>query len=64
VREYALDLLRESDKRVDPEELRRRVGTALLGRATAPYRNNMSEWRARTDLRLDLAERWAESPPD
>jgi hypothetical protein len=57
-RPYAKDLLRRSDELVDPGELRRRVGIALVGRATAPFRNQFEDWRAETSRRLELAERW------
>ena len=55
---YAEDLLRRSDTIVDPGELRRRVGVALVGRATGPFRNQLQGWREMTRGRLELAERW------
>jgi phosphotransferase family enzyme len=58
---YARDLLRRSDAVVDPGELRRRIGVALVGRATAPFRNQLEGWRAQTSGRLELAERWVRS---
>ena len=57
-RPYTEDLLRRSDAVVDPGELRRRVGVALVGRATAPFRNQFANWREETSARLRLAERW------
>jgi Phosphotransferase enzyme family len=61
-RPYTEDLLRRSDAVVDPGELRRRVGIALVGRATAPFRNQFEDWRAETSARLRLAERWVAAP--
>jgi hypothetical protein len=58
---YADALLRRSDALVDPGELRRRVGVALVGRATAPFRNQLDGWRPQTRSRLELAERWVTS---
>jgi hypothetical protein len=58
---YADALLRRSDAQVDPGELRRRVGVALIGRATAPFRNQLQNWRPETRSRLALAERWVTS---
>jgi hypothetical protein len=55
---YARDLLRRSDSIVDPAELRRRVGVALVGRGTGPFRNQLEGWRKMTRGRLELAERW------
>jgi hypothetical protein len=55
---YAENLLRRWDAVVDPAELRRRVGVALVGRATAPFRNQLEGWRGQTRDRLQLAERW------
>ena len=55
---YAENLLRRWDAVVDPAELRRRVGVALVGRATAPFRNQLEGWREQTRGRLELAERW------
>jgi hypothetical protein len=57
-RRYTEDLLRRSEAVVDPVELRRRVGIALVGRATAPFRNQFEDWREETSRRLELAERW------
>lgn len=59
---YAEALLRRFDEAVDPVELRRRAGVALVGRATGPFRNQVSDWRAVTRRRLALAERWAAAP--
>ena len=56
---YARALLRRFDDVVDPVELRRRAGVALVGRATGPFRNQTQGWRDLTRARLDLAERWA-----
>ena len=56
---YAADLLRRSEADVDPAELRRRVGVALVGRATGPFRNQLDGWREQTRARIALAERWA-----
>jgi aminoglycoside phosphotransferase (APT) family kinase protein len=61
VMRYSDELLRRSDALVDPGELRRRVGVALIGRATAPFRNQLDDWRAETRRRLSSAERWVES---
>jgi aminoglycoside phosphotransferase (APT) family kinase protein len=55
---YCEELLRRSDARVDPAELRRRVGIALVGRATGPFRNQLDGWRGETRRRLELAEHW------
>ena len=55
---YCEELLRRSDARVDPAELRRRVAIALVGRATGPFRNQLDGWRGETRRRLELAERW------
>jgi hypothetical protein len=55
---YCEELLRRADARVDPGELRRRIGVALVGRATGPFRNQLDGWPALTRRRLDLAERW------
>jgi aminoglycoside phosphotransferase (APT) family kinase protein len=60
---YAQDLLRRSEAIVDPDELRRRVGVALVGRATAPFRNQLDGWRELTRARLELAERWVSARP-
>jgi hypothetical protein len=54
---YAQDLLRRSEAVVDRDELRRRVGVALVGRATAPFRNQLDGWPELTRRRLELAER-------
>jgi glyoxylase-like metal-dependent hydrolase (beta-lactamase superfamily II) len=43
---------------VDPAELRRRVGVALVGRATGPFRNQLDDWQGLLRRRLDQAERW------
>jgi aminoglycoside phosphotransferase (APT) family kinase protein len=59
--EYADRLLREFSEQVDPLELRRRAGVAVLGRATSPFRNQMRDWRRRTVDRLELAEQWIEA---
>ena len=56
---YARDLLRRSEATVDAAELRRRVGVALVGRATGPFRNQLDGWREQTRARIALAERWA-----
>jgi aminoglycoside phosphotransferase (APT) family kinase protein len=58
---YAEQLLRRSEQVVDPVELRRRVGVALIGRATGPFRNQLDGWREQTRGRLELAERWVRS---
>jgi hypothetical protein len=55
---YAQDLLGRSEAIVDRDELRRRVGVALVGRATGPFRNQLEGWRELTRRRLELAERW------
>ena len=61
---YARALLRRFDEVVDPAELRRRAGIALVGRATGPFRNQTEGWRELTRARLELAERWAASAAD
>jgi hypothetical protein len=48
---------------VDPAELRRRVGVALVGRATGPFRNQLDSWRELTRRRLELAEHWVGARP-
>ena len=58
---YADELLRSFDEVVDPGELRRRVGVALVGRATGPFRNQVEDWRGATRRRLELAEEWVAS---
>jgi Phosphotransferase enzyme family len=55
---YTDELLRHSDRLVDPGELRRRVGVALVGRATGPFRNQLDDWDTLVRRRLDQAERW------
>jgi phosphotransferase family enzyme len=55
---YTEELLRHSDRLVDPGELRRRVGVALIGRATGPFRNQLDDWEVLVRRRLDQAERW------
>jgi Phosphotransferase enzyme family len=55
---YCEELLRRSDPRVDPAELRRRIGVALVGRATGPFRNQLDGWPALTRRRIELAEHW------
>jgi hypothetical protein len=55
---YARELLRRSEEIVDAAELRRRVGIALIGRATGPFRNQLDGWPELTRRRLELAERW------
>jgi aminoglycoside phosphotransferase (APT) family kinase protein len=57
--DYAGELLRCFDAVVDPVELRRRAGVAVLGRATGPFRNQLAGWRRLAERRLALAEAWA-----
>ena len=58
IQAYADGLLEHGGTIVDPDELRRRVGQSLVGRATGPFRNQVSGWRERTLTRVALAERW------
>jgi hypothetical protein len=58
---YTDDLLRRFDEVVDPAELRRRAGVALVGRATGPFRNQSEDWRRLTRERLQLAQQWVAS---
>ena len=58
---YTRAMLRCFDELVDPAELRRRAGAALVGRATGPFRNQADGWREISRRRLQLAERWAGS---
>jgi hypothetical protein len=60
---YAEELLQRADALVDPAELRRRAGVALVGRATGPFRNQLEGWREQTRGRLELAERWVSGRP-
>ncbi len=60
---YTNAMLRCFDEVVDPIELRRRAGVALVGRATGPFRNQTDGWRELARRRLELAERWAKAMP-
>ena len=61
VERYALRLLGHFDRQVDPVALRYGVAAVLLGLATGPFRVCETAWRHRTDERIELAKRWAES---
>ena len=58
---YALRLLDDFDRLVDPVALRYGVAAVLLGLATGPFRVCEPAWQQRTDQRIELAARWVES---
>jgi tRNA A-37 threonylcarbamoyl transferase component Bud32 len=58
---YGAGLISEFDRVADPATLRLKVAAALVGFATGPFRVNLPRWRAQTERRIALAERWAAS---
>ena len=60
-RPWAEELLLAADARLDPGELRRRTGAAVLALASGPFRVLDPGWRAATADRLDRARCWAEA---
>ena len=58
---YGAGLIDHFDALVDPGDLRRKVAKAVLAFATGPFRVNLPRWRAQTERRLALAERWIRS---
>lgn len=63
VEEYARRLAQAFEERTDPAELRRRMAAAMLGRATAPFRNQVPDWPRRALERVELAEAWLAGGP-
>jgi hypothetical protein len=59
--QYGAALIRAFDQHVDPVGLRIRVGAAVLGFATGPFRVQMGNWADTTKARVALAERWIAS---
>lgn len=49
------------DRRVDPRELRIRAAGVTLSLATGPFRVQEVGWKAATDRRVELAERWLDA---
>jgi hypothetical protein len=60
--EYALSLLEDFSAVVDRDELDRRVGGILLGRATGPFRAQQDDWPEECVRRIHAAEAWLEAP--
>ena len=56
---WTADLLRCADGRWPREQLDARVAAVLVGLASGPFRVQQRRWRARTEERVALAERWA-----
>ena len=56
---WTADLLGAVDHRWPRRQLDARVAAGLVGLATGPFRVQQSDWRARTEQRLALAEQWA-----
>jgi hypothetical protein len=56
---YVDALLADFGQRVPEAELRRRIGAAVLGRATGPFRNQFDDWPEAVIRRIELAEEWA-----
>jgi hypothetical protein len=61
IREFANELLRRADTRLDPVDLRRRVAAVVLSLATGPFRVQRPNWPDATRDRLYLVKRWLES---
>jgi hypothetical protein len=59
---YALAMLEDFSTVVDADELNRRVGGILLGRATGPFRAQQSDWPEECVRRIRAAEAWLEHP--
>jgi Phosphotransferase enzyme family len=59
---YALNMLEQFSTVVDPDELDRRVGGILLGRATGPFRAQQDGWPDECVRRIRAAEAWLEQP--
>ncbi|MGQ0573367.1 MAG: phosphotransferase, partial [Pseudonocardia sp.] len=57
-RGYGAELLAHAERRLPRGRLRPRVAAAVLGLATGPFRVQQRDWAARTERRLDLAQRW------
>jgi Phosphotransferase enzyme family len=62
ITEYALTMLEDFSTVVDPDELDRRVGGILLGRATGPFRAQQDDWPEECVRRIRAAEAWLERP--
>lgn len=60
--EYARSLLGDFSALVDPDELDRRVGGILLGRATGPFRAQQEDWPSECVRRIQVAEAWLDAP--
>jgi hypothetical protein len=60
--DYALSLLEGFSTVVDGDELDRRVGGILLGRATGPFRAQQEDWPEECVRRIRAAEAWLEAP--
>jgi Ser/Thr protein kinase RdoA (MazF antagonist) len=58
---YGAGLIGAYDRLVDPVELRLRTAAAVFGLATGPFRVQLPKWRADTERRVALAERWIRS---
>jgi phosphotransferase family enzyme len=58
---YAARLLSAFEQTVDPVALRNCVAEVVLGLATGPFRVLEQGWPTKTDERITLAERWADS---
>jgi hypothetical protein len=59
---YALATLEDFSSVVDPDELDRRVGGILLGRATGPFRAQQDDWPDECVRRIRAAEAWLARP--
>lgn len=57
-RDWARSVLRHVEGRFEPEKLRPRVASAVLGLATGPIRTQRPDWADRTRQRIAVAERW------
>lgn len=58
INRYGADLLAHVEARMPAGALRARIGAAVLGLATGPFRVLMPRWREQTNRRIALAERW------
>ena len=59
---YALAMLADFSSVVDADELDRRVGGILLGRATGPFRAQQDDWPDECVRRIRAAEAWLARP--
>ncbi len=58
---YGAELTAGFDQEVDPEQLRLAIAASVFALATGPFRVQEANWRANTEHRLALAERWIDS---